>query len=58
MTKKDYAECLKFVLKIAVDNYYEEMQKPNSNEEYLSGVITGLQIAMDKIDASAFLTEE
>ena len=57
MTIKDYAGVLKMAMRMQIDYVEEDMQKPFADEEYLSGVITGLRIAMDKIDASMFLTE-
>lgn len=58
MTTKDYAGVLKMAIKMQIDYKMEEMQEPNINEDYLDGIIRGLQIALEKIDASMFLTED
>jgi hypothetical protein len=58
MTIKDYAGVLKFAIKTQIDYQMEEMQKPNADESFRDGVIVGLQIALDKIDASMFLARE
>ena len=57
MTIKNYADVLKFAIQMQINYAIEDVQKPFANEEYLSGVISGLQIAMEKIDASMFLAE-
>ena len=58
MSIKDYTEVLRFAINMAIhDIETDDMQKPNANEEYLSGVTTGLMIALDKIDKSMFLAE-
>lgn len=57
MTIKSYADILKFAIKMQIDYVEEEIQKPHANEEYLSGVISGLYTALDKINASMFLAE-
>lgn len=57
MTIKDYADILRFAIKLQIDYEKEEIQQPYADENYLSGVITGLRIALDKIDASMFLAE-
>jgi hypothetical protein len=37
----------------------EELENnPNANEDFRYGIITGLDIAMEKIDASMFLAEK
>lgn len=61
MNKKDYADILKSVLqmqKFAVNDDIRERLKCGDNVEFLEGVIRGLEIAMEKIDASMFLTEK
>ena len=55
MKLEDYAGILKFAINTQIDYEMEEMEKPFADEEYLNGVIMGLRIALDKIDASAFL---
>ena len=57
MNKKEYADILKFALRLQIDYIEEDMEKPFANYEYLEGMRRGLEIAMEKIDASAFLTE-
>ena len=57
MTIKEYADVLRFAIKMQIGYEKEEIQQPYANEDYLSGVITGLRIALEKIDASMFLAE-
>ena len=57
MDIKSYADVLRFAIKMQMDYIMEEMQKPTANEEYLSGIHRGLDIALEKIDASMFLAE-
>lgn len=58
MDIKSYADVLRFAIKMQINYVQEEIQKPYANEEYLSGVIMGLETALDKIDASMFLAEK
>jgi hypothetical protein len=58
MTKKDYADVLRFAIKLQVDYIDEELQEEGCDTRYLEGVKAGLQIALDKIDASMFLAEK
>lgn len=58
MKLEDYAGLLKFAMQTQIDYEMEELEKPFADEEYLNGIITGLRIAMDKIDASAFLWDK
>lgn len=58
MNIKTYAGILKFAIMTQIDYQKEALQEPDANEEYHSGVITGLQIALEKIDASMFLAEK
>lgn len=58
MNLENYAEILKFAINGQINYEYERINKPNANEEYISGIITGLQIALDKINASEFLWKE
>jgi hypothetical protein len=58
MTIKDYAGVLKWAIKTQIDYQMEEMQNPNADERFHDGVIVGLQIALEKIDASMFLAKE
>lgn len=57
MTIKDYAEVLKWAIQMQIGYQKEEIQQPYADENFHSGVITGLQIALEKIDASMFLAE-
>lgn len=57
MDIKSYADILKFAIQMQIGYVEEEIQKPYANEERLDGVITGLRIALEKIDASMFLVE-
>lgn len=59
MTIKDYAEVLKYAIKLQIDYKEEALQECNAmNEDYVEGIIAGLQIALEKIDASMFLAEK
>ena len=58
MTIKDYAEVLKYAIKLQIDYQKEEIQQPYADERFHDGVIIGLQIALDKIEASMFLAKE
>ena len=59
MTIKDYAEVLKYAIKLQIDYKEEALQDCNAmNEDYISGIIMGLQIALEKIDVSMFLAEK
>lgn len=59
MTIKDYAEVLKFAIKINLDGVNEELNENNIiNEDYLEGIKRGLEIALEKIEASMFLAEK
>ena len=59
MTIKDYADVLRFAIKMQISYKEEALQNCNAmNEDYVEGIITGLQIALDKIDASMFLAEK
>lgn len=58
MDIKSYADILKYAIQLQIEYVKEEMEKPFANEERLDGVISGLRIAMDKIDASMFLAEK
>lgn len=55
MNLENYVDILKFAINGQIKYEYERINKPNANEEYISGIITGLQIALDKINASEFL---
>lgn len=57
MTKKDYADILKFAINGQIECAKEELEGILFLEEsrYLEGIIRGLKIALEKIDASAFL---
>lgn len=58
MTIKDYAEVLKYAIKLQIGYKEEELQECSAiKEDYLNGVISGLHIALEKIDASMFLAE-
>ena len=59
MTIKDYADVLRLAIKMQISYKEEALQECNAmNEDYVSGIITGLQIALEKIDASMFLAEK
>lgn len=59
MTVKDYAEILKWAIKTQIGYKEETLAECDAmNEDYVSGIITGLHIALDKIEASMFLAKE
>lgn len=59
MTMKDYAELLKGVMQMQIGYKEEELQNASHDrEDYLEGIIAGLYIAIEKIDASMFLAEK
>lgn len=59
MTIKDYADVLRFGIKMQLSYEEEVLQKCDAmNEDYVEGIITGLHIALEKIDASMFLAEK
>ena len=61
MDIKSYADVLKFAIKMQI-GYIEEKNENGRfateySEGYNSGMIRGLEMALEKIDASAFLWE-
>lgn len=62
MSIKDYAEVLKFVIKNQIAYVEEEERNGEFATEYMEGkyrgVIEGLEIALEKIEASMFLAKE
>lgn len=59
MDKKGYAEILKFAIKAQIDYVVEEMDTCRPERyDYLDGVVRGLEIALEKINASMFLAEK
>lgn len=59
MTIKDYADVLRFAIKLQIDYKEEALRECDArNEDYVQGIITGLNIALEKIDASMFLAEK
>ena len=59
MDKKSYADILKFAIRGQIDYVVEEMDTCSPERyDYLDGVVRGLEIALEKINASMFLVEE
>ena len=61
MSKKDYAEILKSVLQMQKYEVADEIRSRLNNGgdvDFLEGVVRGLEIAIEKIEASEFLTEK
>ena len=54
---KEYADILRWAIQIQIDGQKEQIQQPYADVDYHNGVITGLRIALEKIDASMFLAE-
>lgn len=57
MELNSYMDILKFAIKLQMDGIEEEKARPFANEEFLDGVQRGLEIALNKIEASRFLAE-
>ena len=59
MNIKEYSDVLKFAIQLQINYQKEEMEEAKSYEEerYYDGIITGLRIALGKIDKSMFLAE-
>lgn len=62
MTIKDYAAVLKWAIQSQIDYVTEEANSGFCNTmekaRYYEGVKSGLEIALEKIDASMFLAEK
>lgn len=60
MTKRDYADVLRFAIKTQIGYVEEDMEKACmfTDERYYDGVISGLRMALAKIDASEFLLDD
>ena len=59
MSIKEYADVLRLAIKMQIGYEREELENnPNANEDFRYGIITGLDIALEKIDASMFLAEK
>ena len=60
MNKRDYADILRFAIKMQIGYVEEDMEKAGIyvDERYYDGIITGLRMALDKIDASEFLMDK
>lgn len=58
MDIKNYADILKFAIKMQIDYVEKDMENSFAiNDNYYEGIKRGLQMALEKIDASMFLTE-
>lgn len=61
MDIKNYAEVLKWAIKTQIGYIEDDTKKGNFATEYFegyyAGMIRGLEIAIEKIDASMFLAE-
>lgn len=59
MDVRSYADVLKFAIKMQIDYIREEGENgkfyTEYQEGYYDGMVRGLQIALEKIDASEFL---
>ena len=61
MDKQEYAEVLKSVLQMQKYEVNDEIRSRlynGCNVDFLEGVVRGLEIAIEKIEASEFLTEK
>lgn len=57
MSKKEYKDLMKSILKMQI-GYIEEGCEDYEWNEYQQGIVRGLEIAMEKLDASEFLLGE
>lgn len=57
MSKKEYKDLMKSILKMQI-GYIEEGREDYEWNEYQQGIVRGLEIAMEKLDASEFLLGE
>lgn len=60
MTKRDYADILRYAIKLQIDYVREDMEKATfiTDERYCDGIISGLRMALEKIDDSEFLLDK
>lgn len=62
MDISNYADVLKFAIKMQIDYIEKEEEKATFATEYSEGwnrgMVRGLEIALEKIDASKFLWEK
>lgn len=62
MTIKSYADILKWAMRTQIDYVVEEANsgfcKTTEEASYYEGIKKGLEIALEKIDASMFLAEK
>ena len=57
-TIKEYADILRFAIKMQIEYVEADMEKSMILEEdYYNGIITGLRMALEKIDKSEFLMD-
>lgn len=56
MTKRDYVDVLKWAIRSQMESVEESLERDYS--EYREGILRGLEVAMEKIDASMFLVEQ
>lgn len=58
MNTKDYAEVLKFAIELQIGYVKEDIEKTIFfDQNYYDGIISGLRMALDKIESSKFLFE-
>ena len=59
MTIKNYADVLRLAIQFQITDAEKELERDHyyEDEKYIEGVISGLRIALEKIDASMFLAE-
>ena len=58
MTIENYADILNFAIKMQIEYEKERLENPRltyEKEMYVGGIIMGLEIALEKIEASNFL---
>lgn len=62
MTIEGYMEIMKWVLQTQIECAKEEANRETFSTEYMEGyyggIVRGLEIALEKIDASAFLAKK
>jgi hypothetical protein len=58
MNAKEYADILKFAIELQIGYVKEDMENAIFyDENYFDGMITGLRMAIQKIESSSFLFE-
>lgn len=54
----NYMDVLKWTLQMAINTYKDTAEKPFVDKSFYDGITVGLEIALEKIEASRFLAEK